>query len=106
MSPNRTSAKPRPPAARTPSGCFLSADSMISANSLPSAPKSEVAIASTPANGPRPTTLIQIKAQISVSTPRTASKKRLIGRRKRADGITLRGQHAKRQGEDGPKQRA
>jgi hypothetical protein len=44
--------------------------------------------------------------QIRVSTPRTASKKRLIGRRKRADGITLRGQHAKRQGEDGPKQRA
>src|ERR1700729_4195847 len=48
-----------------PPSCSLeSADSMISANSLPSAPKSAVAMASTPANGPRPTTLIQISAQI------------------------------------------
>ena len=30
-------------------------------------------MASTPANGPKPTTLIQIKAQISVSTPRKVS---------------------------------
>ena len=63
---------------------------MISANSLPSAPKSDVAIASTPANGPRPTTLIQMSAQISVSTPRTASKNRLTGTRNQAAGTTLR----------------
>src|SRR5271167_4132808 len=89
-SPNRTSARRRPPAARTPSCSLASADSMISANNLPSAPKSEVAIASTPANGPRPTTLIQMSAQISVSTPRTASKKRLIGKRSNAAATTLR----------------
>ena len=34
------------------------------------------AMASTPANGPSPTTLIQISAQISVSTPRIVSRKR------------------------------
>ena len=32
--------------------------------------------ASTPANGPRPTTLIQISAQIRMSTPRKVSKLR------------------------------
>ena len=35
-------------------------------------------IASTPANGPRPTTLTQMSAQISVSTPRTVSQKRRV----------------------------
>src|SRR6266403_1883738 len=56
-----------------PSTCFLSAASIASENSLPNAPKSDTAIASTPANGPSPTTLIQTSAQITVSTPRIES---------------------------------
>ena len=73
-----------------PSTCFLSAASMASENNLPNAPKSDSAIASTPANGPRPTTLIHTSAQISVSTPRMESKKRRTGKRSKPDGMTLR----------------
>ena len=47
-------------------------------------------MASTPAKGPRPTTLIQMSAQISVSTPRIVSKTRFSGSRTRAVGMTLR----------------
>ena len=69
-----------------PSTCFWSAPSIASENNLPNAPKSDTAIASTPANGPRPTTLIQTSAQISVSTPRIESRKRRTGKRKILDG--------------------
>ena len=41
-----------PPAARMPSTCLRSTPSIASENSFPNAPKSAVAIASTPANGP------------------------------------------------------
>ena len=64
--------------------------SIASENSLPNAPKSDTAIASTPAKGPRPTTLIQTSAQISVSTPRIESRKRRTGNRKISDGTMLR----------------
>ena len=64
-----------------PSTCFLSAASIASENSFPKAPKSDTAMASTPANGPRPTTLIHTSAQISVSTPRIESRNRRTGNR-------------------------
>ena len=73
-----------------PSTCFLSAASIASENSLPNAPKSDTAIASTPANGPRPTTLIQTSAQISVSTPRIESRKRRTGKRMIFEGTMFR----------------
>ncbi len=72
-----------------PSTCFLSAASIASENSLPKAPKSDTAIASTPANGPSPTTLIQTKAQISVSIPLMVSRTRRTGNR-RISGTMLR----------------
>ena len=59
-----------------PSIGLRSAFSIASENSFPNVPKSEIAIASTPANGPRPTTLMKISAQISTSTPRMVSSKR------------------------------
>ena len=73
-----------------PSTCLRSAASIASENSLPNAPKSDTAIASTPANGPRPTTLIQTSAQISVSTPRIESRKRRTGKRRMFEGTMLR----------------
>ena len=73
-----------------PSTCFLSAASIASENNLPNAPKSDTAMASTPANGPRPTTLIQTSAQISVSTPRIESRNRRTGKRMKFEGMMLR----------------
>ena len=43
-----------------------------------------------PAKGPSPTTLIQISAQISVSTLRMVSRKRRVTKRKTQPGMTLR----------------
>jgi hypothetical protein len=47
-------------------------------------------IASAPANGPSPTTLIQISAQISVSMLRTVSRLRRVRRWRRRLATTLR----------------
>ena len=74
--PNRTAATDEPPVDRTPSTGLSSAASMASENSLPKLPRSDMHSASTPAKGPRPTTLIQISAQIRMSTPRKVSKLR------------------------------
>ena len=63
-----------------PRRCFLSAASIASENSLPSAPESDTAIASTPANGPRPTTPTKTSAQIRASTPRMVSRQRRIAK--------------------------
>ncbi len=49
-----------------------------------------VMMASTPAKGPRPTTLIQISAQISVSTPRIESENRRAMKRTMAFAMVLR----------------
>lgn len=54
-------------------------------------PKSDTAIASTQANGPRPTTLIHTSAQISVSTPRDQIERtRRTGNRMMLEGTMFR----------------
>ena len=78
MTPNRMAARRPPPLAVMPSTGRRSAVSIASENSLASAPASDAAIARTPAKGPRPTTPIQINAQISVSTLRTVSRLRRV----------------------------
>ncbi len=82
--------RPEPPEATTPSPGRRSQVSIASENSLPSAPKSEHAIASAPAKGPRPTTLIQISAQISTSTERITSRPRRTAKCANGLGTTLR----------------
>ena len=88
--PKRKACSVPPPEAVTPSCALRSAVSIASQKSLPKAPKSEQAMASAPAKGPRPTTLIQISAQISTSTERTTSKTRFVAKRTRRLGMALR----------------
>ena len=60
-----------------------------------------------PAKGPSPTTLIQMRAQISVSTLRTVSRKRRVTKRKTQLGDdVVRRQEAERQGKRRGQQRA
>ncbi len=73
----------------TPSTGFLSAVSIASENSFPNVPKSDTAIARMPANGPSPTTLMKISAQISTSTPRIASRKRRTAKCANTFGTTF-----------------
>ena len=88
--PKRISCSALPPEALMPSTCLRSAASMASENNFPNAPKSDTAIASTPANGPRPTTLIHTNAHISVSTPRIESNTRRTGKRMKPEGMIFR----------------
>ena len=89
----------------TPSTALPSAASMASEKSFPNAPKSEVMMASMPAKGPSPTTLIQMSAQISVSTLRIVSRNRRVTKRKTRLGMTLsRRQEAEQAGRAGRRQ--
>ncbi len=90
MSPKRIRWSDEPPDASTPSAGLRSQVSIASENSLPKAPKSEHAMASAPAKGPRPTTLIQISAQISTSTERITSRPRRTAKRAKGFGTTFR----------------
>ena len=74
----------------TPSTGLLSDASIASEKSLPNDPMSDVAMASTPAKGPSPTTLIQISAHTSVSTPRRVSKPRRVKKRRTCETVALR----------------
>ena len=73
-----------------PSTGRLSEASIASENSLPKEPMSEMAMASTPAKGPSPTTFTQISAQTSVSTPRSVSKPRRAKKRRICETVVLR----------------
>ena len=72
-----------------PSAGRLSEASIASENNFPNVPKSDMAIARMPANGPRPTTLMKISAQISTSTPRIASRKRRTAKCVKMFGTTF-----------------
>ena len=66
------------PAARKPSTGFMSMFSVVSKNCLPSAPTLWIAIARTPANGPRPKATTKINANTTSGTVRQNSRKRRV----------------------------
>ena len=91
----------------TPSTGRRSAVSIASDISLAKAPKSAEAIASAPANGPSPTTLIQISAQISVSMLRMVSRPRRVSEMQQPVGDDVaRGEEAERHRQHRRRQRA
>ena len=90
-----------------PSTGLRSAASIASEKSLPKEPMSAVMMASAPANGPSPTTLIQISAHTRMSTLRMVSSERRDEEAHHAlGGDVARGQQGQRQGQYGRRQRA
>src|SRR6185369_6593179 len=74
------------PVERMPSTGFMSAFSTISENNLPSAPVEWIAIASTPAIGPRPKAITKISAKTMPGTVRANSSRRRTTKRSQGDG--------------------
>src|SRR4030088_1275218 len=74
------------PVDRKPSTGFMSAFSTISEKSLPSAPVEWIAIANTPAMGPRPKAITKISADTIPGTVRQNSRKRRTAKRRRGAG--------------------
>ena len=74
------------PVERTPSTGFMSAFSTISENSFPSAPVEWIAIASTPAIGPRPKAMTKISANTMPGTVRANSSRRRMTKRSHGAG--------------------
>ena len=77
------------PPAVMPSTGFMSMFSTTSANSLPSAPTVWMATASTPAIGPSPKAITNIRANTSSGTVRQSSQKRRTSMRSQRLGATL-----------------
>ncbi len=78
-----------PPEATTPSGLAVAGLDRLG-EQLAERTISEHAMASAPAKGPSPTTLIQMSAQISTSTERMTSSPRRTAKRAKGFGTTLR----------------
>ena len=74
------------PVERTPSTGFMSTFSTISENCLPSAPVEWIAIASTPAIGPRPKAMTKISANTMPGTVRANSSRRRTTKRSHGAG--------------------
>src|SRR5882757_26001 len=88
--PKRMPSAWLPPVDTMPSTGFRSAASIASEKSLPKEPMSAVMMASAPANGPSPTTLIQISAHTKMSTLRMVSSERREKKRTTRWAVTLR----------------
>ena len=85
----------------------MSMFSTTSANSLPSAPSVWMTTASTPAIGPRPKAITNIRAKTSCGTVRQSSQKRRTAKRSQRPGADVGGgQEAEEEGADRAQQRA
>ena len=105
---NRMQDSQLAPVERTPSTGFMSAFSTISENSFPSAPVEWIAIASTPAIGPRPKAMTKISANTMPGTVRANSSRRRMTKRSHGAGevfwaseeVQCKGKHRPDQGAD------
>ncbi|MNL28113.1 hypothetical protein D3C87_1497440 [compost metagenome] len=88
--PNRLTSAGLAPTERMPSRCLSSIFSMVSEKSLPKVPVSVTKMAAMPASGPGPKPRVNTKAQISMSTERVKSKKRLVIQLAGRELVTLR----------------